>query len=93
MPERRVDEPPLSFAGPDGPAIPGPGVLRLPVPLEVADVAGFELDRVAVMGTQDRDARVRTRSRRRRRARGSTVHDEKHRANDPKPAMLHDGAS
>src|SRR5712691_6566632 len=60
VPERCVDEPPLSLTGPDRPAIPGPSVLGLTVPLEVSDVSGFEVDSVPVMGTQDRNACVRT---------------------------------
>src|SRR5262249_27652734 len=56
--ERRVDEPPLPIARPDRPAVPGPGIAGLPVPLEVADVAGLEVLRLPVPRAQDRDARV-----------------------------------
>ncbi len=87
-----VDKPTLSLSERNAPAIPGPSVLGLPVPLKVSDVPGLEVDGVPVMGTQDRDACVRT-------AFGLGVRtppglsDEergKHYANDPKPTMLHD---
>src|SRR5688572_7743520 len=60
VPERCVDEPSLPFTRPDGPSKPGPGIVRLAVPFEMADVTGFEVDRIAVVRTQDRDARVWT---------------------------------
>jgi hypothetical protein len=83
VPEGGVDEPPLSIAERDVPAVPDPGVLRLPVPLEVADVAGFEIDAVAVMGTQERDAGERTRF-------GLTEEDRGKRcADEPEPPVLH----
>ena len=59
VPERRVDEPPLSFTERDVPAVPDPRVPGLPVPFEVSDVAGFEVDSGAIMRTQNGDARVR----------------------------------
>src|ERR1700722_2705864 len=55
-----VNEPPLPFAGPDGPAKPTRAVLGLPVPLEMPNIPRFEVDRVPVTGTQHCDARVRT---------------------------------
>ena len=97
VPERRVDEPPLSFTERDVPAVPDPGVPGLPVPLEVSDVSGFEVDGVAVVGTQDRDACVRPVRRAsaaaepvdlRDEERGKRCANEKRRANDPEPTML-----
>src|SRR5262249_18546599 len=58
--KRGVDEPSLALPRPNRPAEPRPGIVVLPVPFEVADVSRFEVDGVAVMGTQDRDARVGT---------------------------------
>src|ERR1051326_1170245 len=60
MAERRVDETSLTLAGPHGPAIPFPRVFVLAMPIEVADVACFEVDGVAVVRTQDRNSRVRS---------------------------------
>src|SRR5713226_5077214 len=102
MSERRVDEPPLPFSGcPDRVAIPAKCVLGLPVPLEVADVPGLQVDRLAVKRTEDRDACVRTGSLfRLRRLSGLSDEecrehgaDKNHCANDPAPTMLHDLSS
>jgi hypothetical protein len=43
----------------DGPTVPDLRVAGLPVPLEMSNVLGFEVDGVTVVGTQDRDACVR----------------------------------
>ena len=83
MPKRRVDEPPLSLGIRDAPTIPDPSVLGLPVPFEMSDVPGFEIDSLPVMWTQDSDARVRP---------PSGLCDEeqsKHYANDPNPTIFH----
>src|SRR4029078_5482071 len=56
VPERCVDEPTLPAATPNGPPEPRPGILSLPVPLEVPDVAGLKADGVAIVRTQNRDA-------------------------------------
>src|SRR5690242_11230184 len=52
----RINEPSLSLARPDIPAIPGPSVCGSAVPVEMSDVAGFEVDSVPVMRPQDRDS-------------------------------------
>src|SRR6266850_1410566 len=102
MSERRIDEPPLPFRGcPDRVAIPAKGVLGLPVPLEVADVPGLQVDRLAVKRTEDCNARIRTGSLfRLRHLSGLSDEecrehsaDENHCANDPDPTMLHDPSS
>src|SRR6266851_3861126 len=49
VPKRCVHEPPLSLTGPDGPTVPDPSVLGLPVPLEVSDVPSFEVDSVPII--------------------------------------------
>ena len=71
------------------------------MPLEVADVPGLQVDRMAVKRTEDRNARVRTGSLfRLRRESGLSDEecrehsaDENHCANDPDPTMLHDLSS
>src|SRR6267142_296033 len=89
MSERRIDEPPLPFRGcPDRVAIPTKRVLGLPVPLEVANVAGLQVNRLAVKCTEDRNACVRTLF-----SLSDGLSDEEHAkrcANDTKPTMLHD---
>jgi len=58
------------------------------VPLEVADVPGLQVDRLAVKRTEDRNACVRTLF-----GLSDGLSDEecgKRRTNDPKPTMLHD---
>src|ERR1700747_2714113 len=60
MPKRRVDEPALSFASPDAPAIPDPSVSGLLMPPEVPNIPSFELNGLTIKGAQERDACVRT---------------------------------
>src|SRR6266403_3248135 len=77
------------------------GVRSLPVPLEVADVPGLQVDRMAVKRTEDRNACVRTGSLFcLRRLSGLSDEecrehsaDENHCTNDPDPTMLHDLSS
>jgi hypothetical protein len=60
MIEGGIHKPTLPCAGPDRPAEPRPRIVRLAMPIEMPDVARFEVDGIAVVRTQDRDARVRT---------------------------------
>src|SRR6185295_3403794 len=87
--ERGVDEPALPIAGPDAPSVPDPRVLGLPMKLEVPHVAGFEVDGVLVVRTQDGDARVRTRFSLSGDDGGTLGADENRRADDPEPTMIH----
>src|SRR5690242_2451113 len=60
MSEGRVNEPSLSLARPDVPAIPNPLIAGSAMPVEVSDIAGFEIDRVPVVRTEQRNSCVRT---------------------------------
>src|ERR1044071_393527 len=68
------------------------------MPLEVADIPGFQLDRVAVQCTHNGNAGVRTGSLSslcclRTEGSGKNSAGEKCRANNPEPTMLHDRSS
>ena len=96
MPEGCIDEPPLPVASPDCPPVPRPGVLGLPVEIEMPDVACFEIDGLAVVRTQDRDACERSaraivlRTRLEQAASRRHPAGEDRRADHREPTMLHE---